>query len=182
MVSNDINWVKLLTCLLALVAVILSALIYAKVNKKCGSQNYIPPNRMALRARQAVRRNVKDLGPSAGGDRISNPPASFVSGCQNAFSSGCASGGATVNVCGGSDNNGNMVINCQDYTDMDDQSCNNASFVAYQASDCASPLAWAPGYLCGGGSGDPSTNPCPSGGSVVGTAPPNVYGCTNICQ
>lgn len=179
--GKDIKWGKWIICILSLVAVVLSALIYNKVNKKCEKQPYIPMNKLS-RMKAKIGINVKDIGPSAGGNRDTNPPADFVSGCQNAFASGCATPENTVNVCGGYDSNNNLVINCQDYTNMDDQSCNNATYVAYESNDCSQPYQWVPGYLCGGGSGDPSSNPCPSGGNVVGPAPSNPYGCTNICQ
>ena len=175
--EKEMNAVKWLMCLLALVAVVLAALILNKVSKKCTKDTYTRPQ-----PRTRFGGRVKDIGPSAGGNRVNNPPSDFVSGCQNAFNSGCASDGATVNVCGGYDNNNVMQIGCQDYTNMDDTNCYNSSYVAYQQSDCKKPFAWASGYLCGGGSGDPSSNPCPSPGSIVGVAPPNPYGCTNICQ
>lgn len=161
---------NLLVCLLSVVAVVLSVLILVKVKNGC-KQHYSSGLR------------VRDIGPSAGSTRVT-PPDSFVSACNNAFSQGCASGGATVNVCGGLDSNGNMVVACQDYTDMDDQTCDQSQYVAYQPSDCSQPYAWAPGYLCGGGtaSGDPPINPCPAGGTVIGVAPENVYGCTSVCR
>lgn len=176
--GKNMIWVNWLMCLLALTGVVLAALIYSKVNKKCSSQGYLPPNKASRRSKTIV----KDMGPSAGRDRVSNPPNDFVSGCQTAFSTGCASSGGTVNVCGGLDSNNNMVINCQDYTNMDDQSCYNSSFVAYQPSDCTNPYQWTQGYLCGGGSGDPGSNPCAEANNVIGPAPPNLYGCTNICN
>jgi hypothetical protein len=168
--GKNITPVKWLTCILALVAVVLAALILNKVNKKCSKDTYTRP------------RKVGDIGPSAGGERV-NPPSDFVSGCQAAFDSGCASRGVTVNVCGGYDSNNKMQIGCQDYTDMNDTSCYNSNYVAYQRSDCSKPYTWTSGYLCGGGSGDPSSNPCPSlSNNVLGPAPNNPYGCTNICQ
>lgn len=44
---NLLEWV---TCLLALIAVVLSVFILVKVNKKC-KQTYLPPNKAALRSR-----------------------------------------------------------------------------------------------------------------------------------
>jgi len=97
--------------------------------------------------------------PSAGGNRVNNPPVQFVAGFKQAFESGCASDGATVNVCGWNDGQ----VACQDYMNMDDMTCCDSDLVAYQAGDCSNPYEWKSGYLCGGGSGDPMTNPCPSG-------------------
>lgn len=39
--EKNMNWVNWLMCLLALTAVVLAALILAKVNKKCGKQTYV---------------------------------------------------------------------------------------------------------------------------------------------
>lgn len=155
---------KEIIAILSSVLLFLTILIYIKVDKKCNKQGYSPL--------------VKDIGPSAGGNIVQNPPQDFVTGCQNAFASGCASNQQTVNVCGGYDGNGNMIIGCQDYTNMDDTSCSNSSYVAYQASDCTQPYQWTSGYLCGGS----NTSVCPPlSSNILGTAPNNPYGCTNIC-
>lgn len=50
--EKDMNWGRWLTCLLAIVVMVLSVLILVKVNKKCEKSGYAPPSRNSkLRAR-----------------------------------------------------------------------------------------------------------------------------------
>jgi len=170
-IFKNVTIFEVLTFVLALAALIMVAVMLSKVKKCCkNNENY---------------HNVKDIGPVASNKKISLPTNSqFASSCQNAFQNQCNS---TSNVCG--DDSGNVA--CQDFTDMDDQSCYNmnAKYVAYTSDDCNQPYNYTGGYLCGGGSGDVMDNPCPSienaeqrGITVLGNAPENPYGCTNICQ
>ena len=49
------NWEKWLTCILALVTLVLAALIYDKVNKRCNKQGYIPTrSKMGIKVGQSI--------------------------------------------------------------------------------------------------------------------------------
>ena len=155
----------ILTLALLTAILIISIITLTKVKK---------PQKDNYRSQQANIQSLRDMGPTAGGARTTSPPG-FTDACTNLFAQGCGDYG---NVVG----NDSGQAKCLGYSEMDDIPPYGTAVVAYQSSDCSNPLQYQPGYLCGGGSGDPSSNPCPSGGTVIGTAPENPYGCTNICQ
>ena len=82
---KNITVFEVLTFIVALAAFIMVAIMFGKVDKCCKkNENFL----------------VRDMGPNAGNGKVTNPSQSFVQNCNTAFQSGCASGGATVNVCG----------------------------------------------------------------------------------
>jgi rRNA maturation protein Nop10 len=98
---KNVTIFEVLTFILALAALIMVAVMLSKVKKCCKNENY----------------TIKDVGPVASDKKTSLPSNSqFSTACQNAFQNQCNS---SSNVCG--DDSGNVV--CQDFTDMDDQSC-----------------------------------------------------------
>jgi hypothetical protein len=160
MESHTILTLALLTAIL-----IISIITLTKVKK---------PQKDNYRSQRANIQSLRDMGPTAGGSRVTPPPG-FTDACLGLFSQGCDQYG---NIVG----NDSGQVKCIGYTEPDEMPPYGTTVVAYQPSDCDNPLQWQQGYLCQGGSGDPSSNPCPSGGTVIGDAPENPYGCTNICQ
>jgi len=152
---------------------------FVKLSKKCKSKS-------------ESFMKVGDIGPSAGGQRVSKPPSQvFQQQCLQAFQNQPSDGSPdcsqnTVPDDQGTGSYGNNICGndsgaiCQDNSNMNDTRCSGAPYVAYQASDCAQPFVNAGGYLCGdNGSG---SCPAPLGSNVGGSAPPNPWGCTNVCQ
>jgi hypothetical protein len=181
---NENLMVLVLILLLSILGI--SVFILSKVNKKCKNENY-----------HSMGKNVRDVGPpGTKGERAKNPPSqAFVQSCLAQFNSGncqgntdncdCEDGdcGNCGNTVCGSDNS-NVLAYCQNGSDPDDTTCadtNNYPYIAYQASDCTAPFINTGGYLCGQSNVSGSTA-CPSGGNVAGNAPPNPWGCPNLCQ
>lgn len=153
------NSLCVVCCILGVVGFALAVYSVVRIKKCCKGEGF---------------KGLRDMGPTAGGDRVQlSPDNPFVSQCNAIFEGGGCSGDNNFNVCG--DDTG---ATCQDNNDMSDMGCYGSKYTAYSASDCSNPLRTLNGYLCRGN----NRMSCPSGGRVVGDAPQNPWGCTSICQ